>query len=189
MFHPCTRSEVLSSITRLLCAPLQARVSSSSDTDCTTRRPAIFSNPRADCLSWSLPLLTLPSRWSLVIWSEAMSKFPSRPVSQGDSCVLGSNKMSYFPFGPLMPPRASARGSLMCRSDRTVGTQTSSLSWRLLVDNRFPLSAVLSGETHWLVLRCPSLFPVPVPPFRSFPNHRRPQVLTAARATAPLSRF
>lgn len=57
-----------------------------------------------------------------------MSESPFRPISRGSlvSCRPGSNKMSCFPFGPLMPLWASFCRSSMCHSE-TVALDTNQL--------------------------------------------------------------
>lgn len=80
---------------------------------------ARFTEPRRSSCLIPHPLHALRSRWTLVIWSGAMTEITSCPISpgRGSQCLAGSNEMSCFPLGPLMPLWASFCRSLLCHSE------------------------------------------------------------------------
>lgn len=59
----------------------------------------------------------LPPEFSNMIWSDEWNHVPSNIARSRVSRLHGSNKMSCFPFGPLMPLWASFCRSLMCHNE------------------------------------------------------------------------
>lgn len=133
----------------------------------------------------------IPLEFSNMIWSDDWIPVPSNITRSLGSCLPGSNKMSCFPFGLLMLLWASFCTSPMCHSEIIA------LASNLLVDFEItgwqqvsPLSPVRPGwgnpgvGWYWDVFLCFSLTLLLL-----LSNDGRPQVLTAAGATVPLSRF
>lgn len=61
----------------------------------------------------------IPLEFDNTIWRADWIPPPSNIIGLLVSCLQGSNKMSCFPFGPLMPLWASFCRSLMCHSEIT----------------------------------------------------------------------
>lgn len=59
----------------------------------------------------------IPLEFGNMIWRDDWILVPSNITGSLVSCLAGSNKMSCFPFGPLMPLWASFCRSLMCHSE------------------------------------------------------------------------
>lgn len=59
----------------------------------------------------------IPLEFGNTIWRDDWIPVPSNITGSLVSCLPGTNKMSCFPFGPLMPLWASFCRSLMCHSE------------------------------------------------------------------------
>lgn len=135
----------------------------------------------------------IPLEFGNTIWRDDWIPVPSNITGSLVSCLPGTNKMSCFPFGLLMPLWASFCRSLMCHSE--IIALDSDLLVDLEIIGRQQVSPPLSPRPpsmgkprRWMILRCLPLF-LSLSFLLSLSNHGRPQVLTAASATVPLSRF
>lgn len=125
-------------------------------------------------------------------WIASLSNITGSLVSG----LPGSNEMSCIPFGSVMPLWASFCRSLNCHSE--IIAPDSNLLVDLEIIGRqqvSPLSPVRPWRGNPGMGWCRNAFsPLPFLPFYFsvfllLSNHGRPQVLTAAGATVPLSRF